>query len=221
MIEAPCRRPIRSYVLRAGRLTPAQARALEQLAPRYLLELPPAGERLNLPAAFGRAVPTAMEIGFGNGEALAALAGARPDWNLVGIEVYPPGVGHLLGELERLALGNVRVLRADARAVLEALPDASLDEIYVLFPDPWPKARHHKRRLVDAAFARAAARLLRPEGVLRLATDWEDYAQQMEAVLRGAPELEQAEPAPRPATKYERRAIRLGHALWEFAARRR
>lgn len=208
-------------MLRAGRVTPAQARALQVLWPQLGVDLPPGGRPLEVQALFGRAAPCVLEIGFGNGEALCAMASAAPETSFLGAEVYAPGVGHLLGELDRRALTNVRVTRADAGAVLAALPAASLTEVYVLFPDPWPKKRHHKRRLVDAEFLALVAQRLAPGGLLRMATDWADYAQQMDAVLAAEPALERISAPPRPLTKYERRGLRLGHVVVEFAARRR
>lgn len=217
----PAGRPIRSYVLRAGRLTPAQARALEELAPRLAPAVPAPPARLDLAALFGRRAPLVLEIGCGNGEALCALAQPRPDHDFLGAEVYPPGIGHLLGEIARLGLGNVRVARADARAVLGALPDGALDAVYILFPDPWPKKRHHKRRLVDDGLAAELARCLKSGGMARLATDAPDYAAQMREVLSRRPELVATDPPPRPETKYERRARRLGNAVTELAFARR
>lgn len=214
-------RPIRSYVLRAGRLTPAQARALTELAPHLAAAVPTPPARMDLAGLFGRRAPLALEIGCGNGEALCALARAHPEQDFLGAEVYPPGVGHLLGEIDRLGLGNVRVARADARAVLGALPTGALDAVYILFPDPWPKKRHHKRRLVDDALAAELARCLKNGGTVRLATDAPDYAAQMRDVLSRRDELAATDPLARPETKYERRARRLGNAVTELAFERR
>ncbi len=206
------RRPIRSFVRREGRLTPAQARALAELWPRFGVE---AGETpIDFSAAFGRAAPVVLEIGFGNGNALAALAAQQPQNNYLGIEVHRPGVGQLLRRLHDERLANVRVLCADAKEVLARnIPDASLAAVYLLFPDPWPKQRHHKRRLVQPDFIELVRRKLKPGGVLHLATDWQDYAEHMQAVLGAASGFAPAPAGLRPDTKYEARGRRLGHAV--------
>ncbi len=205
-------RPIRSFVRREGRLTPAQARALAELWPRFGIE---AGETpIDFSAAFGRAAPVVLEIGFGNGNALAALAAQQPQNNYLGIEVHRPGVGQLLRRLHDECLANVRVLCADAKEVLARnVPDASLAAVYVLFPDPWPKQRHHKRRLVQPDFIELVRRKLKPGGVLHLATDWQDYAEHMQAVLGASSGFAPAPAGLRPDTKYEARGRRLGHAV--------
>lgn len=227
--EAPAGRPpgpraIRSFVVRAGRMTDAQRRALAGLWPRFGLEA--GDEPLDLDAVFGRSAPRTLEIGFGNGEHLAMLAAAHPGRDFIGVEVHPPGVGHLLQLAQDGNLANLRVLRHDAIEVMaRQIPEGSLEEILVLFPDPWPKKRHHKRRLVDAGFARLAASRLRPGGVLRLATDWTPYAEQMLAVLEAEPLLVNLAPAggymPRDAarlpTRFERRGERLGHEVRDLA----
>jgi tRNA (guanine-N7-)-methyltransferase len=220
-------RSVRSYVVRAARMTPAQRRALEQLWPRYGIEASPA--LLDLDAIFGRSASRTLEIGFGNGDHLAMLAGAHPQRDFIGVEVHPPGVGHLLQLAANSGLANLRVVRHDAVAVLEEqIGTGTLDEILVLFPDPWPKKRHHKRRLVDARFASLAASRLRPDGVLRLATDWTPYAQQMLEVL-GAEGLLvnlaghgnfMPRDAARQPTRFERRGERLGHEVHDLAFRR-
>lgn len=213
-------RPVRSFVLREGRLTPAQARALDELWPRF--GIANGHDRLDPHALFGRSAPLVLEVGFGNGQTLAAMALAAPECDFLGVEVHRPGVGSLLNALERDAIGNVRVLCADARQVLrERIPPASLAGLRVYFPDPWPKKRHHKRRLVDAAFAADAVACLAPGGVLHLATDWRPYAEQMLAVLGGRPELVNRggadgfaqRPPWRPETHFERRGRRLGHGV--------
>jgi tRNA (guanine-N7-)-methyltransferase len=230
-------RSIRSFVTRAGRLTPAQQRALEELWPRY--GVPPAPGKapdelgrsapLDLGALFGRDAPRTLEIGFGNGENLAALAGTHPERDFLGCEVHLPGIGRLLRTLEERRLGNVRVLCQDAVEVLEArLAPGSLREILILFPDPWPKKRHHKRRLVQAGFAASAARALEAGGTLRLATDWQPYAVEMLAVLNAADGLANLaidggflpRPAERLATRFELRGTRLGHEVWDLGFRR-
>jgi tRNA (guanine-N7-)-methyltransferase len=222
-------RPIRSFVVRAGRMTAGQARALEDLWPRYGVEYVPAP--LDLDALFARRAPRTLEIGFGNGEHLASLATAHPERDYLGIEVHRPGVGHLLMLAGERGLGNVRASQHDAVEVLrEQIPPESLDEVLVLFPDPWHKKRHNKRRLIQPGFVELLAPRLRKGGVLRLATDWEEYAVQMLEVLRGADSLFANEsPAgdwmprhdERAPTRFERRGARLGHGVWDLAFRRK
>ncbi|MDD2767291.1 MAG: tRNA (guanosine(46)-N7)-methyltransferase TrmB [Methylococcus sp.] len=219
-------RRIRSFVLRQGRITDSQRNALENLWPRYGLDPDAAFDPV---AVFGRQAPLTLEIGFGNGESLAAMAECLPEEDFVGAEVHPPGVGHLLIELERRGLENVRVFRTDAVELLETrIPEASLARILVFFPDPWHKKRHHKRRLISPEFARLAASRLAPGGVFHAATDWEDYAMQMLEVLDGCEGLiNQApgtgfseRPAYRSLTKFENRGQRLGHGVWDLVYRR-
>jgi tRNA (guanine-N7-)-methyltransferase len=220
-------RPIRSFVIRAGRITVAQERALHELWPAYGIEFEPVA--LDLDALFGRRAPRALEIGFGNGDHLAALATAHPQTDFIGVEVHRPGVGALLLGAQRLALGNLRVICHDAVEVLERqIAPGSLDELLLLFPDPWPKKRHHKRRIVNAPFVELVASRLRPGGVFRLATDWEPYAQEMLATLAasasfvneaGASDYVER-PAHRDATRFERRGTRLGHGIRDLAFRR-
>ncbi len=216
-------RAIRSFVVRAGRMTPGQRHALERLWPHYGLDLPD-GE-FDLDQAFGRQAPRALEIGFGMGDALLALATDHPGQDFIGVEVYPPGIGSFLLRVEQAGLTNVRVVCADAVQVLtQHLPAASLDRLLVLFPDPWPKKRHHKRRLVNAPFLNLAARVLAPGGQLQIATDWTDYATAIGEVLPTRPDFTPIEAdsvnAGRPETKYERRGQRLGHDIHEFVYRR-
>jgi tRNA (guanine-N7-)-methyltransferase len=227
-------RPIRSFVLREGRLTAGQERAFRELWPRFGVDWQP-GETLDpaalFPATHPSARPITLEIGFGNGESLAAMAAAAPTRNFMGLEVHRPGVGHLLLSLEQQGLTNVRVLRADATALLEtALPSASLDTIQLFFPDPWPKKRHHKRRIVQPHFVAAVARALRPGGCFHLATDWTPYADWMLSMLEDAADLFEnyagprefsARPEYRPLTKFERRGERLGHQVRDLIYRRR
>ncbi len=218
-------RRVRSFVRREGRMTRAQQQALDALWPRYGVE--PQGP-LDLDTLFGRLAPRSLEIGFGNGEHLAALAAATPAEDFLGIEVHRPGVGRLLNECERLGLGNLRLLCMDAVECLEHLiPDACLARVYILFPDPWPKKRHHKRRLIQPGFAELLGRKLAPAGELHLATDWEDYAHQMRDVLDATDGLENLAGntgymprAAREATKFERRGQHLGHVVWDLAYRR-
>ncbi len=221
------RRAVRSFVVRGGRITDAQERALARLWPRFGLEFEPT--MLDLVARFGRDAPRTLEIGFGNGEHLADLAGRHPERDFLGIEVHRPGIGHLLLAVEEHALSNVRVICHDAVEVLQwQLPAASLDEILILFPDPWPKKRHHKRRLVQSDFVRLISERLRAGGTLRLATDWEPYAQQALDVLGANPSLVNLSdtgfmphPAERTPTRFERRGTRLGHQVFDLAFMRR
>jgi tRNA (guanine-N7-)-methyltransferase len=219
-------RTVRSFVTRAGRLTVAQERALVELWPKFGIAFEARPQDLD--ALFGRRAPRIMEIGFGNGDHLAALAGAHPECDYLGVEVHRPGVGHLLLAMERHALANVRIVCHDAVEVLEQqIPLRSLDEVIILFPDPWPKKRHHKRRLIQAPFVALLVERLKTGGLLRLATDWEAYAEQMLDVLEADPHLQNlAAPerfmpraAARAQTRFERRGERLGHALWDLAYR--
>jgi len=215
-------RRIRSFVRREGRLTAGQERALRDLWPRF--GLGPEGT-LDFEAIFGRQAPVTLEIGFGDGESLVQMAHAEPGRDFVGIEVHRPGVGRILMRIEELGLENVRVMSRDAVEVLEQqVPDASLDRIQILFPDPWPKKRHHKRRLIQPRFVQLLARKLRHGGQLHLATDWENYAEHMlevveaESAFRNRAGKGQASerPAWRPETKFERRGMRKGHGVWDF-----
>ena len=216
-------RGVRSFVQRAGRITRAQERALEELWPIWGVEFSPAP--LDLDTLFGRKAPRVLEIGIGDGETLLALAAAHPDRDYLGVEVHRPGIGHCLLGIESGGLGNVRLISHDAVEVLEKqLPDASLDEVLLYFPDPWPKKRHHKRRIVQPAFIELLARKLRSGGRFRLATDWAPYAEHMLEVLRASPLFVNASPggdyvprpASRPQTKFERRGERLGHEVFDL-----
>ena len=229
MSEEAHPRPIRSFVTRAGRITAAQQRALAELAPKYAVGVEAQGP-LDLARLFARAAPCTLEIGFGNGENLVALAHAHPERNYLGVEVHRPGVGRLLLAVEERQLANVRVICQDAVEVLERrIAAGSLAEILILFPDPWPKKRHHKRRLVQAPFVALLERTLAPGGVLRLATDWQPYALEMLAALGAAPGLANLaagggfvpRPAERMPTRFERRGVRLGHEVWDLAFSRR
>jgi tRNA (guanine-N7-)-methyltransferase len=218
------RRSVRSFVVRTGRMTAAQERAWTELWPRYGVET--ADAPLDLPALFGRAAPLTLEIGFGNGESLVALAAAHPERDHLGIEVHRPGVGHLMLRAHELGLGNVRTVCRDAVEVLQqCIPASSLDEVLLYFPDPWPKKRHHKRRIVQPGFVALVASRLRAGGVLRMATDWEPYAGHMLEVASGCAQLQNASPEgrfvprpeSRPVTRFERRGHRLGHGVWDLA----
>lgn len=222
----PIRRPVRSYVLRQGRLSPAQARALETLAPRFCLSF----ERVPADFAriFGRRAPVVLEIGCGMGETTAAIAAAHPERDFVGVEVHGPGVGAILNRIEQGALANLRVIQHDAVEVVDAMiAEASLAGIHVYFPDPWPKKRHHKRRLLKPPFVHALARRLAPGGYLHAATDWEPYAEEMLATLSAEPLLANTargyapRPAWRPQTKFEARGLKLGHAVFDLVFRRK
>jgi tRNA (guanine-N7-)-methyltransferase len=225
-VEHP--RTIRSFVTRAGRITEAQQRALEDSWPRYGVEFD--GTRvLDLDALFGRGAPRVIEIGFGNGENLAALATAHPERDYLGIEVHRAGVGRLMLAAETAQLTNVRIACHDAVEVLEhQIPAGSIDEMLILFPHPWHKKRHHKRRLIQPPFVELAVSRLKSGGVLRLATDWEPYAVQMLEVLSANDSLETLAPAggyvdntgERITTRFEKRGQRLGHGVWDLAFRR-
>jgi len=222
------RRSIRSFVVRAGRMTTGQEKAHEDYWPKYGLPYAPAVADLD--ALFSRQAPRVLEIGFGNGDNLLALAALRPQDDFLGIEVHPPGVGHLLQGVATQGLTNVRVSNHDAIEVLERqLPPASLDEVLVLFPDPWHKKRHHKRRIVQDDFLELVASRLKPGGVLRLATDWVPYAEHMLEHLARNAHYENLSPTgdyvprneSRPVTRFERRGHRLGHEVRDLAFRRR
>jgi tRNA (guanine-N7-)-methyltransferase len=207
-------------------MSSAQKRAHDSLLAHF--GIPYASAPLDLTAAFGRAAPTILEIGFGMGETTAQIAQAHPEVNYLGIEVHSPGVGSLLKQIDARGLANLRIVQHDAMDVVEhMLPRASLDGVFVFFPDPWPKKRHHKRRLIQPPFVHALALRLKPAGVLHLATDWHDYAVQMLQVLRAEPLLVNTAPefAPRPLyrplTKFEQRGLRLGHGVWDLLFRRR
>jgi len=210
--------PDRTYLRKRGRMTRGQERALRELAPHYCVHAPPAAR------------PLGVEIGFGMGQALAQWAQAAPDWALVGVEVYQPGIGALLLQLDRDGLDNVRVIEGAAEPVLaERFDDESIDELRVLFPDPWPKKRHHKRRLVQPAFVELLARKLAPGGRLHLATDWAPYAAWMLEVLAQNPAFENLfgpgafapDRQQRPPTRFEARGEKLGHEVRDLLFRRR
>jgi len=219
------RRSIRSYVLRQGRMTEGQRDANARLLPRYGLSF--AAEPLDIARVFGRHAPTVVEIGFGMGDTTAEIAAAHPDVNYLGIEVHAPGVGSLLRLIEARALANVRIVQHDAVDVLSTMiAPASLAGVHIFFPDPWPKKRHHKRRLIQSEVARLMASRLTPGGYLHLATDWQGYADWMLDALAQVPELNNtaarfaARPEYRPLTKFERRGLRLGHEVCDIVFRR-
>ena len=231
MSETGAHPRIRSYVLRAGRVGPGQARALAEIGPQFMLPYQPA--ELDLDAAFGRTasnsnpIPRILEIGFGMGEGLAEIAAAHPENDYLGVEVHTPGVGALLKQLGERGLIHVRVIQHDAVEVLtRMLAPATLSGIHIFFPDPWHKTRHHKRRLIQSPLVQLLASRLQPGGYIHLATDWQDYAEQMLAVLAAEPLLQNTvadyapRPDTRPLTKFEQRGIRLGHGVWDLVFRR-
>ncbi len=217
-------RRVRSFVRRPGRMTDAQRRALDELLPRYAVN----SDLTDLRDAFDSQAPLVVEIGFGNGQALAWMAANEPDKRFIGIEVHEPGVGRLLRSLESEALANVRVAMTDAVEVLSRQTVAdSLDEVRIFFPDPWPKKRHHKRRLIQPDFIELASARIKPGGLLHLATDWAPYAEWMVEVLSAAKRLKLlgdpyvSRPAWRPQTHFERRGLRRGHQIFDILAQRR
>ena len=217
---------IKSFVRRAGRTTTGQAKAFEDLGPRFLL--PYAAAPLDATAAFGRTAPLILEIGFGMGEATAHIARVRPDDNFLCCEVHEPGVGALLKRIGEQEIGNIRILQHDAVEVIDhMLAPASLDGVHVFFPDPWHKTKHNKRRLIQPPLVAKLAARLKPGGYLHCATDWEPYAQQMLEVLGAEPLLANTaegfapQPDYRPLTKFENRGLRLGHGVWDIVFVRR
>jgi tRNA (guanine-N7-)-methyltransferase len=223
--DGALRRPVRSYVLRAGRMGSGQQRALVELGPRFVL--PFKAQPLDPAALFGRPAPCVLEIGFGMGDATARIAAARPDTDFIGVEVHEAGVGALLRQIGERGLNNLRIVRHDAVEVLQQMvAPASLAAVHVFFPDPWHKKRHHKRRLIQPALVTLIASRLRAGGVLHCATDWEPYAEQMLQVLSAEPMLVNTadgyapRPEYRPQTKFEARGLRLGHGVRDLVFRR-
>jgi tRNA (guanine-N7-)-methyltransferase len=223
MANSAARRPIRSFVRRAGRMTASQQRALDELWPSYGVEYAP--RQLDLAQVFGRVAPCVLEIGFGNGDSLVQLAREAPSSNFLGIEVHDPGVGHCMLAARAAEITNLRLIAHDAIEVLEAqIAPATFTRINLYFPDPWPKKRHHKRRIVQPEFIELCASRLEPKGALHIATDWADYAEHIDAVLAESAAFTCAErrehdghlPLSRPATKFERRGERLGHRIWDW-----
>lgn len=218
-------RHIRSFVLRQGRVSNAQQRAHDDLLPVYGIAYAP--QRIDLDAAFGRRAPKILEIGFGMGETTASIAAAHPENDYLGIEVHTPGVGSLLKEIGARALANVRIVQHDAVEVLaDMIAPASLDGAHIFFPDPWPKKRHHKRRLIQPPLVALLADRLKPGAYLHAATDWQEYAEQIldvfsrEPLLRNTAEAFAPRPDYRPQTKFETRGLRLGHGVWDIIFRR-
>lgn len=219
-------RTIKSFVLRAGRMGPGQLRAIEQYGPQFLV--PYQLQRMDALAVFGRNAPLILEIGFGMGDATAKIALARPQDNFLCCEVHEPGVGALLKRCGEQGIDNIRIIQHDAVQVLEnMLVPEQLDGVHIFFPDPWHKARHHKRRLIQPAFVSRLITRLKPGGRLHCATDWQPYAEQMLQVLSAEPGLTNtaADYAPkpdyRPVTKFEHRGLKLGHGVWDLVFERR
>jgi len=219
-------RHIRSFAMRRGHVSDGQRRAYDRLLPTFGIAYRPAP--LDYAAVFGRRAPVVLEIGFGMGDSTAQIAAAQPDTDFLGVEVYTPGVGSLLRQVDERGLRNLRIVQHDAVEVLRDMvaPD-SLAGVHIFFPDPWPKKRHHKRRLVQPAFVAGLASRIAPGGYLHCATDWQDYAEQMLEVLGAEPLIENTtqafapRPDHRPPTKFERRGLRLGHGVWDLIFRRK
>ncbi|QNA91189.1 tRNA (guanosine(46)-N7)-methyltransferase TrmB [Massilia sp. Dwa41.01b] len=225
MLYDPTEHRIRSFVTRAGRLSTGQARALEEFGPQFLVEYKK--EMLDYPAAFGRTAPVILEIGFGMGDTTAHIARQMPEKDFIGVEVHTPGVGSLLKQIGEQGITNLRLIQHDAFEVLNhMIADGSLDGVHIFFPDPWHKARHNKRRLIQTPFVQLLCRKLKAGGYIHLATDWEDYAVQMLEVLGAEPMLVNTaegyapQPAYRPLTKFENRGLKLGHGVWDLVFRR-
>lgn len=219
-------RRIRSFVTRAGRVSTGQRRAIDELGPHFVI--PYGSAQPDWDAIFGRRAPRVLEIGFGMGASTAEIAALRPGDDFIGVEVHEPGVGALLKLIGEQQLSNIRIIQHDAVEVLAQMiaPD-SLDGVHIFFPDPWHKARHHKRRLIQPPFVAQLAAHLKPGAYLHCATDWQNYAEQMLEVLSADPSLENTvqdyapRPGYRPVTKFERRGLRLGHGVWDLVFRKK
>ncbi|MDM8568140.1 tRNA (guanosine(46)-N7)-methyltransferase TrmB [Thiotrichales bacterium HSG1] len=214
---------IRSFVQR-GRITSSQRKAIKKLWPYYGVELT---SELDLNTLFGRSNNKHLEIGFGNGDALIAMAKSHPEYDYIGVDVYTPGVGKVLINIETSQLTNVKIMQADAVEILNNnLLSSCLDAVYIFFPDPWPKRCHHKRRLIQTNFINLLAKCIKSNGKLHLATDWEHYAQHMLSVLEASPKFINhtngfsQRPLERPVTKFEKRGLRMGHGVWDLMYRR-
>jgi len=227
MTEQKQLRTIRSFVMRAGRTTLGQEKALEEVWPIYGLEVK--NGLLQLDQVFERQAPTVLEIGFGMGESLISMAKAAPEMNFIGIEVHKPGVGRLLSRMVEEELTNIRVFSEDAIEVLaQCIPDHSLHTVQLFFPDPWHKKKHHKRRIVQAEFAETLKQKLQADGFFHMATDWQHYAEHMMEVMEAAPGyINKAgannyseQPKTRPVTKFQRRGEKLGHGVWDLIFQR-
>jgi tRNA (guanine-N7-)-methyltransferase len=220
------KRHIRSYVLRQGRVSVAQQRAIDTWLPRY--GIPHITRQIDLDQTFGRKAPKVLEIGFGMGDSTATIAAAHPKIDYLALEVHTPGVGNLLKLIDSEQLNNIRIMQHDAVEVLrDMIADGTLDGIHIFFPDPWHKARHNKRRLIQSPFIAKLVQKLKPGGYIHVATDWQDYAEQVLAVLSAEPLLENSaesyapRPDYRPLTKFEQRGIKLGHGVWDLVFRRK
>ena len=225
MTESLAMRPIRSFVLRQGRISKAQLRAYRELLPKYSISY--SENKLDLDRIFGRDAPKILEIGFGMGESSAAIAQANPQNDYLGIEVHTPGVGSLLKRIEAASLSNLRIIQHDAAEVVRnMIPAASLAGVHIFFPDPWPKKRHHKRRLIQPQFVSLLCERMKSGAYLHATTDWEKYAQQILEVLSTEPRLANTtdrfaiRPEYRPLTKFEQRGLKLGHPVWDIVFRK-
>ena len=225
--DTRARRTIRSFVRRTGRLTPSQQRALTELWPQFGVDFKAA--RLDFDALFARHAPRVLEIGFGNGDTLVQQAAADPAADFIGIEVHEPGVGHCMLKARDAGISNLRLVRHDAIEVLEQqIPPQSLRRVNIYFPDPWPKKRHHKRRLIQPTFLELLHSRLEPGGALHIATDWANYAEHIDEVFAGSPlftcderrEHDGDRPLDRPSTKFEKRGLKKGHRItdWRYIA---
>ncbi|WP_422656563.1 tRNA (guanosine(46)-N7)-methyltransferase TrmB [Noviherbaspirillum sp.] len=221
MLYDPTERRIRSFVTRAGRLSTAQAKAIETLGPRFCIPYQKASADFS--QAFGRQAPTILEIGFGMGDTTAKIAAGMPDKDFIGVEVHTPGVGSLLKLIGEQQLTNLRIIQHDAfEVVTHMITPGSLAGVHVFFPDPWHKARHNKRRLIQPPFVQLLASRIAPGGYIHCATDWQDYAEQMLQVLGDEPALRNTadgyapRPDYRPVTKFENRGLKLGHGVWDL-----
>ncbi len=219
-------RPIRSFVLRQGRVSNAQRRAHDTLLPKY--GIPYAAHPIDFDQVFGRRAPKVLEIGFGMGETTAAIAAQHPDYDYLGIEVHTPGVGSLLKRIAELGLANVRIIQHDAVEVLrDMIAPSTFDAVHLFFPDPWPKKRHHKRRLVQPEFVALLVERMKAGAYLHVATDWQEYAEQILDVFSREPQLANTaqdyapRPGYRPQTKFETRGLKLGHGVWDIIFRKR
>ncbi|MAD91522.1 MAG: tRNA (guanosine(46)-N7)-methyltransferase TrmB [Gammaproteobacteria bacterium] len=217
------KRTIRSFVRRTGRLTPSQSKALKEFWPKIGIEHEI--RLLDLDANFGRTAPIVLEIGFGNGDSMVKMADEKPEKNYLGIEVYEPGIGHCLIMARNLALKNLRIIAHDAIEVLEhQIPLKSINRVNLYFPDPWPKKRHHKRRIIQTRFLKMIADRLKDNGTLNIATDWESYAEHIEETFSYADyficterrEHSGDQPFERPRTKFEQRGLKRGHKIWDW-----
>ena len=222
----PVHRPLRSYVLRQGRISQAQQRAYDTLLPVFAL--PYQTSLLNFEAVFQRSAPLILEIGFGMGESSAAIAILQPQTDFIGVEVHTPGVGSLLKQIEEKHLQNMRIVQHDAVEVLQhMIGENTLHGVHIFFPDPWPKTRHHKRRLIQAEFVRLLTSRLKPGGYLHAATDWQAYAEHILTTLQQEPMLQNTatdyapRPDYRPLTKFEQRGLKLGHGVWDIVFNKR